>query len=163
DDVVVPRTTLALARALGMDPVRDRSRFTTEIIRLFYSHIDRSAALEAARRDETPDAGAPVRVAVPLSIEAWNRLFKRPVPADQLVDRIVRDRDAALLCYALAALDEETLAYLGDHPATLERLYERDAAVFGAFGGSLKIHLNTVVPPGGDAAVPLWEAVVRQS
>src|SRR4051794_30476338 len=104
ETVLVPRTTLALARALGMDPARDRSRFTAEIIRLFYSHTDRSAALEAARLDEAADTGAPLKVAVPLPFEAWNRLFRRPIPEDQLIDRIVRDREAALICYALAAL-----------------------------------------------------------
>ena len=33
---------------------------------------------------------------------------------------------------------------------------------FAAFANSLRVHANRVVPPGGDAAVPLWEAVVGE-
>ena len=42
------------------------------------------------------------------------------------------------------------------------RLYEHDASVFAGFGGSLRIHANRVVPPGGADAAALWEAAVGE-
>ncbi len=71
------------------------------------------------------------------------------------------DRRAALLASGLAGLDDETLEYLASSPATvLTQLYERSAAAFAAFGGSLRMPTAACVPPGGSSAVPLWESVV---
>ena len=51
-----------------------------------------------------------MEVPVPLSAEVWSRaIFKRPTRPDRLVAAILADRRAALLCYGLAALDDETL------------------------------------------------------
>ena len=47
--------------------------------------------------------------------------------------------------------------------ALLARLYEHDAPAFAAFGASLRIHAGRVRPPGGEDAVPLWEAAVHES
>ena len=66
------------------------------------------------------------------------------------------------LAHGLAALDDETLRFLAEHPAVVTRLYERDAAVFAAFAAHLQIRDNRVVPPGGDRAVPLWEALLNE-
>src|SRR5262249_29164035 len=33
-------------------------------------------------------------------------------------------------------------------------------AGFSVFGGSIRVHDRRVVPPGGDPAIPLWEAAV---
>ena len=89
-------------------------------------------------------------------------MFHRRVAATELVSAILADRRAALLCHGLAALDDETLAFFGEHPAALTRLYVDDAAAFAVFGGSLHVRDGRVRPPGGDAAAPLWEAVVRE-
>jgi hypothetical protein len=67
-----------------------------------------------------------------------------------------------LICRGLAALDDDTLRYVGRHPSLLSALYERGYAAFSAFGGALRIVDDRVAPTGGDAAVPLWEAVLRQ-
>ena len=66
------------------------------------------------------------------------------------------------LAHGLAALDEETLRFLVEHPAVVTQLYERDSAAFAAFADHLRIRHNRVVPPGGDRAVPLWEAVIQE-
>ena len=62
----------------------------------------------------------------------------------------------------MIALDDETLAYLGEHSSILARLAERAAPMFAAFSSGLHIQQNRVVPPGGDAAVPLWETVTLE-
>jgi hypothetical protein len=72
------------------------------------------------------------------------------------------DPRAAHLCYGLAGVDDETLQYFVDHPAVITRLYEHDAAAFAAFGDSLHVHANRIVPPGGAAAAALWEAAVGE-
>ena len=80
-----------------------------------------------------------------------------------LLFAILGDRRAALALPRARGEDDETLAYFTAHPAVLTNLYEQSAAAFGAFGASLRVRGDRVVPPGGDAAVPLWEAVVGQS
>src|SRR5262249_13570908 len=66
-----------------------------------------------------------------------------------------------LLARGLAGLDDETLDYFADHPQLLTFLYERASAPFAAFAGDLRIRQGRVAPPGGDRAVPLWEAALR--
>jgi hypothetical protein len=66
------------------------------------------------------------------------------------------------MCYGLAGMDDETLQFFAEHPSLVSRLAERAPAVVAAFGESLHIHDNRVVPPGGDEAAPLWEAVVGE-
>ena len=137
--------------------------------------VDRSAILVslgidteqlAARLNRGEDVRVDVRtetVPVPLSVKVWSdAVLARPLAIDDLFAALIADRQAALLSHGLAALDDETLAFFGSHPALLKRLYDRDAGVFAAFAGSLRIRNNTIVPPGGDVAWPLWEAVVGE-
>lgn len=167
EDAPVTAAVAAIARTAGLEPAQDRARFLAELIRLLYTQpSDMTAALAALPRNDrvAEVTGSPdPRVPVPLSADVWGRaIFKRPIASRQLVAAIVSDRRAALLCYPLAALDDETLGFLSQHPAVLARLYERAAPEFAAFGASLRIRSDRVVPPGGDAAVPLWEGVVGE-
>ena len=101
---------------------------------------------------------------VPLAPAVWSAaVFGRPVTSRELVDAVLTDRRAALLSFGLAALDDPTLEYLETHPLVLTRLYQRSAAAFAAFGGSLHIADGRVAVPGGEPAAPLWEAVVGAS
>jgi hypothetical protein len=101
---------------------------------------------------------------VPLSAAVWSTaVFHRPIDVAGLFPAIMTDRRAALLCYGLAALDDETLQFLVDHPQLLTRLYEHDSSVFAAFAGSLRVRHNAVILPGGTAATPLWEAALGES
>src|SRR3989442_14160294 len=75
---------------------------------------------------------------------------------------IIADRQAALVCHGLGALDDETLQFFAEHESLISRLYERNAPMFAVFSGSLHIRANRVVPPGGAGAVVLWEAVVGE-
>jgi hypothetical protein len=90
-------------------------------------------------------------------------VFLRPVAPGELVIGILANRRASLLCYGLAALDDETLQYLAEHPAALTEIYALGAEPFAVFADSVRVRGGRIVPPGGDEAVPLWEAVVGES
>ncbi len=159
-----------VARSLGLDLARDRARFLAELARLLYSPPPgRSGDFESVLRDEArgrrpPASAAAITVPVPLSLEVWNRvIFNRTVRADTLVPAILADRRAALVAYTLAALDDETLAYIGEHAAVLQRLYEHDFVAFGAFGATLKIREDRIEVPGGEPAAALWEGILGAS
>ena len=191
EDVPIPGGTVALARALGIDPVPDRGRFVSEITRLLYEGPEgrRGSAetfLQAVRqglanpkranaeRDTRPADFVPV----PLTPDVWSSaIFRRQVAPDELVLAIMADRSASLLCHGLTALDDRTLAYLADNPAVLARIYERSAPAFAAFSSSLHVSAGRVQPPGalqpsgtsptarlvpGDEATVIWEAAVAE-
>ena len=100
----------------------------------------KSTGTAAARARAATEIVQVETVPVPLSAKVWSdAVFQRPVEAAALFPAIIADRRAALLCYGLAALDDETLQFLSNHPALLTRLYERDASVFAAFAGSLRV------------------------
>jgi hypothetical protein len=169
EDVTVPAEVVAVARTLGLDPPRDRARFISEFARLLYTPpLGKNPAVAALLNPKLIDPAAvaaerPMVVPVPLSADVWSRvIFRRSTPADRLVGAIMADRRAALLCYGLASLDDATLEFLAQHGTLLARLYEDAAPVFAAFGASLRVTENRVVPPGGAEALPLWEAIVRE-
>ena len=161
-DVPVPPSVIALADRLGVDLTHDRANFMSDIARLLYTSADsKPPVLTGPHVIESADA-PPVSVPVPLSSAVWSRaVLHRALLPNQLLVAILSDRRATLLGRGLAGLDDETLDYFADHPQLLTYLYERAAASFAAFGGDLRIHQGRIVPPGGAAAVPLWEAVVH--
>lgn len=169
EDAAAPPAALAAARMLGMEPDRDRARLLSELVRLLYTPPPgQSAAAKLLgrpdARNELVGAEGAMSVPVPLSAEAWSRgVFRRTIPPEQLVGAILVDRSAALLSYGLAALDDETLAFFAREPHVLTDLHARSAPAFAAFGASVRVRSGRVIPPGGDAAIPLWEAVVGQS
>ena len=173
EDVPVPGGTALLARSLGIDPVPDRGRFVYEITRLLYNAPEgRKPTADAylvalrqsvARGRPSLDTRPGDLVPVPLTADLWgSAIFHRTVAPRDLVSAIISDRAAALLCLGLWSLDEPTLTFFADHPLLLERIYERSAPAFAAFSGSLHIEGNHVVPPSGDAAIPLWEAAALE-
>src|SRR5438067_11958276 len=133
EDVPVPGGRSALAHAFGIDQAPERARFVTEFTRVIYDTPDRTnAAADASLRKVTDfvksigtagQAGAPPQidtVPVPLSAKIWSAVvFRRPVEPAALFGAILSNRRAALLCYGLAALDDETLQFLSDRPVLL--------------------------------------------
>ncbi len=167
EDVPVPAGTAAIAQELGLDTVPDRARFVGEVTRLVHDSLDRKNAPPEALRQRlrrmTIEGRSTERVPVPLTTSVWGEaVFHRQFAPVDLIATILGDRQASLLCHGLSSLDTETLQYLGDHPPILTSLYQSSAAAFGAFAGSLHIRGDRVVPPGGNAAIELWEAVVGQ-
>jgi hypothetical protein len=176
EEVPVPGGAAALSRALGLDPAPERARFMAQLTRAIYDTPDgTSSATDALLRTLTnylrSSGPATAReivqigtVPVPLSAKVWSdAVFGRRVDVAALFPAIITDRRAALLSYGLAALDDETLQFLSAHQALLRRWYQHDASVFAAFAGSLRIHNNAIVLPGGDAARSLWEGALDES
>src|SRR5688572_5828745 len=130
EDAPVTEGVAAVARTLGIDPARDPARFLTELTRLLYTPpVGKNAAVGLLFRSDPggqTNGFEDVRVPVPLSAAVWSQaVFRRTVTSEQLVGAIAADRRAALLAHGLAALDDETLAFLGREPGILTRLYER--------------------------------------
>jgi hypothetical protein len=173
EDVPVAGGTAAWSQALGIDAPLDRARFIAEITRLVYdvsegrtpaaAHFVPPAQTAQTDGHEPPPAASADLVPVPLTAAIWSdAVFRRRVPSSGLVAAILGDRQAALLCHGLAGLDDATLQFLVEHPAVLTDVYEHDAAAFAVFASSLHIRDGRVAPPGGDAAVALWEGAVGE-
>ena len=163
DDVPVPGGTVAVARVLGLDTVPDRGLFVAELTRLVDDVPRRTrlvveSVLQPLRGQPSADV-----VPLPLGAEIWSdAVFRRRVAPADLLFTILADRRAALICHALAGLDDDTLEYLATHQGVLTGLYERTAPAFGVFSSHLHVRGGRVIPPGGEAAVPLWERVVGE-
>ena len=119
EDVPVRGGIAALAETIPISPAPDRARFIAEAIRVVYSWPQtgpysneptrrRIAAFladgaAAATHDDIP---------VPLPAAVWSQaVFHRAVSRDDLVGAILADRSSALVCYSLAAMDDETLQF----------------------------------------------------
>jgi hypothetical protein len=162
EDVPVPGGTVAVARALGLDAAPEAPRFVGEVTRLVLD-VPRRRGISPSSALQRLQKQPPEVIPVPLTAAVWgNAVFKRRVAPEELLFAILGDPRASLLCHALAAMDDETLEYFGSHAGVLTTLYEREPIAFGAFGESIRIHGDRIVPPGGDAAGPLWEAVVGE-
>ena len=162
EDVPITPPVAAAALRLGIDPASDPAGFMAEMARALFGQGGRASSLTSRVASvRAADPIAKIAVPVPLPASVWSRaVFRRTVPPDQLILTILSDRRAALLCRGLAGLDDETLEYLAERPLLVNVIYERAAAPFAAFGDSLRVRDGRIVPPGGDAAAPLWEAVV---
>jgi len=171
EDVPVRGGVAALATAASVAPAPDRARAVAELARAVYSWPQTGPySNDAVRRriaaffaDASPGATTET-VPVPLPVTVWSQaILHRPVSPENLVGAILTDRTAALMCYALAGMDDETVQFFADHAPLLGRLATRAPATFAAFGESLRIHNGRLVPRGGDAAIAPWEAVVGET
>jgi hypothetical protein len=173
-DVPVPGGIDAVAHAIGIPSAPDPARLVAEIVRAVYADSSISDSADsravrlaahltlAGRRDAGRSDRATELVPIPLTLAVWSdAVFHRPVAPGELFAAVTGDRNAALLAYGLAALDDETLQFFVDHPAVVARLYRHDAAVFASFAEHLHIHASRVVVPGGDRAAALWEALLE--
>jgi hypothetical protein len=136
-----------------------------EHARLF-SHL----GIDAHRLEAALNRGETVRIEVatelvplPLPAVVWSEsVLRRPVAPARLFAAVMSDPRAALLVHGLSALDDETLQFFADHPGVVRQLYEDGAPAFSAFAAHLRIRRSRVAPPGGDQAVPLWEAMLGE-
>jgi hypothetical protein len=172
EDVPVPGGIAAIAEALGLPTTPDRARFIAEIARLAYpaaegTQTTRAKAVLALGRnkgkDPVPVVSPSDTVPIPLTVAFWSRaVFHRSIRPEEAVTAIISDPRSAHLCHGLAASDDETLLFFAGHPDLIGWLHDNAAAVFAAFGGSVHIRENRVIPPGGPSAAVLWETVVGE-
>ena len=160
----LPLPAAELAANLGLDSA-DRSGLLTSVVRLVFDAPD-GASADDERRRAILDASLqrPARdgdvVPLPLDPSVWREtLLQRNVADADLAGAIFSDRATALLYHGLAALDDETLAWLGPERETLVHL-RRNAAVFAPFGRSVRIRAGRVAVPGGADAETNWAALV---
>jgi hypothetical protein len=169
EDATLSPATIETARDFGLEPAKNRGRFMVEITRILFDRPTTRIALPllpvaAASPTARADTTEAIVVPVPLPASVWSRaIFKRAIGADDLVDAILKDRTAALLCHGLAGMDDETLAFFAEQPLLLSWIAERHAWVVAAFGASLRVEGGRVRTPGGDAFTSAWETVVGES
>src|SRR5262245_18233828 len=141
EDVPVPGGIAALAEAIGLNPVPDPARLAEELARLVYddSKARRKSAdstfqrliayFENAERSES----APTRgllelacelVPMPLTAGVWSQVLRRPVTSAHLFAAVMSNSSAARLVHGLAALVDDTLQFLVEHPTVVRCLYE---------------------------------------
>ena len=160
-EVPLPVPLQRLALAIGVsDP--HPATLLLQAIRLAYDTPDTKARrVRDALNDVlggTVEKTADV-VPLPLGPAVWqDAILQTPTGIEGVVPAILMDRRAALLYIGLAALDDETLAWLGTDRDTLLHL-KRHAAVFAAFGRSVHVRGGHVSVPGGSEAEPLWKTL----
>ena len=163
--VPLPAAASDIASALGLDSA-DRSRLLLSIVRLVFDAPDGQNTEDTklrAKLDALLRGGAvasPTTVPLPLDPSIWREtLLGRQVPDAEIATAILSDRSTALLYHGLAALDDETLGWLGPDRETLLHL-KRHAAVFAVFGRSIRVKAGRVLVPGGTAAEAVWSGLV---
>jgi hypothetical protein len=160
----LPVPATAVAEAAGL-PSSDPSTLLLHVIRVAFGSQAGSPSEDGARRAAirkalwTPDGKTSDTVPLPLDPGIWREtILQQAVPDRQLVAAILEDRRAALLYHGLAALDDETLAWLGPDRETLLQVRQQ-AALFATFGRSIHVRGGRVLVPGGSDAEPLWAAL----
>jgi len=179
EDAPVPGGVVEFAARVGVRPTPDRGRFLYDITRVIYETEGRPpigpAMLQTLGRhaDRTTPSGdgdgaseSPDLVPVPLTPEFWSAVvFHRAVARDDLVTAIVADRQAALLCHGLLALDDETLRWVAGQRSLIARILEKSVPVFAAFSTSIRVSGGRVIAPGAesrDDVAAMWEAAVGE-
>jgi hypothetical protein len=161
--VPLPASASTIAAALGLS-TDDRSLLLLDVIRRLYDVPEGGSDQEAALRGKLADlfraAPAGESVPLPLAPDVWRRtLAERPASDGELVGEILSTRSSALLYHGLAALDDETLAWLGEDRDTLLHLRIHPGA-FAVFGRSVRVRAGRMVVPGGSEAEPIWRQIV---
>jgi hypothetical protein len=127
----------------------------------------RAAGLDLDGVDQQLNAGATVdlgiqgdRVPLPLAEAVWVRaVFENRVPPEALFARLIGEREALWLYGGLLGLDAETLRFFEAQTDLLAWIHRDRAALFGAFGRSVRLRDGHVETPGGAARVGLWESL----
>ena len=95
-----------------------------ELIRVVHAsnEPDRSALETVRRYFVSPPSSATEQVPLPLSLSKWQDVLDDPVTEATLLQHLLLNRRAALLCYGLLQLDAETLAAVSGDAGLLRRL-----------------------------------------
>jgi hypothetical protein len=159
----------ALAEAAGLRRSPGPARVLLEVTRVIYDAPVGDAPGVDARRTKvllylaSPAAGQVDDVPLPLTPAIWRTLLGRQVPETRLALDILADRSSALLYNGLYSLDDETLEWFAAHPQALTGIHHEHAAIFAAFGRSIRIRSGKVQAPGGGEYDGVWERLVGES
>jgi hypothetical protein len=162
--VRLPVSAGALASSLGL-PASDTATLLLHIVRLVHLTPDQGPQARHVQQAlhavlSMPHDRKGESVPLPLDPSIWrDTILQAQVPDDQLVAAILSDSRASLLYHGLAALDDETLGWLGPDRDTLLHLRQH-ATIFAAFGRSVHVRAGRILVPGGADAEPLWKSVV---
>jgi hypothetical protein len=111
----------------------------------------------------TAAANASDDVPVPLTAALWAQILRRPVTRDTLIGAILSDRSAAMVCYGLAGLDDETTQFVADHPGLAVRLVTRCTSQGGCSAGARFLRVARIAERGRRiSARAAWEIVVGE-
>jgi hypothetical protein len=167
----LPGGVRAALDVLNDSRAADRSHFLLDVIRRHHhgprpadpqdgaalaaliAHLDRSTgAAQGAPRETVP---------LPLPPRIWiDTVFAGRETEDTLVSAILRSRGAALLYHGLLSLDGETREWLAARPAVLAAIVLESAARFATAAPGFRVANGAVRLPGGEAAKPVWEALL---
>jgi hypothetical protein len=155
----------------------DHGQFLLEFIRRTYSAPIREktdktdthgtalrsllAYFDSSSRENGARAAAAETVPLPWSAAIWaDVVFGGRETGQNLVSAILRSRATALLYHGSLSLDETTRAWLGTQPELLTDLVSRHSVAFVVAAPGLRVADGSLRVPGGEAAVPVWEALV---
>lgn len=147
----------------------DRARFLVEFIRRTYdtpvaakndprdaslrSLLSQLKAAEAAEGFDT--------LPLPLSVRTWTDVvFAGRATPWTLVSAILQSQSASLLYTGLLALDDDTRAWFDGHPDLVGDVARRSGVAFLAAAPGIRIDGSRLRLPGGEAADPIWKALV---
>ena len=161
--VPLPGGRAALLPRLGLRADVPRAIAIAEIIRVVHQARDpRGPAYTALETYlASPPPSGDELVPFPLPPAVWrDHVLGRAVDDQHLLGAILLDHRAALICYGLYGLDEQTLAFLVEQPSVLRRLYEQDATAFASFAHLLHVRGTALELPGGHEAAAIWEQLL---
>ena len=162
--VPLPAPAAQIADTLGL-PSPDRSRVVVDIVRLIFDSPDGNDSGDARLRQRLNALlGSKVRgelAPLPLDPSIWrDTLLQRQVRDDEILAAVLSDRRTALLYHGLAALDDETLAWLGPDRELLANLLTQHSGTFAVFARSIRVKGGRVQVPGGASTEKLWTEIV---
>lgn len=161
--VTIPGGHAALLARLGLPADLPRALVLGEVIRVAHASPDgESSAVSVFTEQDTASGNAADTLPLPLDEPTWRALLGRDANGRNLLDAVMRDRRAALLCYGLLAVDDETLKWLASERALLRRIYEHHAGVLAAFGRVVRIRKAALTLPGGADAAAIWEGLIGE-
>jgi hypothetical protein len=145
---------LDLIRRSFQTPVGTKGLRREAVLRPLLDHLDRVAKSPGAAQsgDDIP---------LPLTPAFWTAtvIGGRSTP-ETLVRDLLRSPVGSLVYCALLGLDPPTREWLASNPSLLTNLTERQSAAFLIAAPGIRIGDGTIRVPGGNAAAPVWQALV---
>lgn len=173
-EMALPGGLQQVLATTGESVVPDRSQFLVDFIRRTYNrpltprNRGRDATLQSllagldASNGSNGSAAGPVEtLPLPLPAAVWiDAVFGGRETPETLVSALLRSRGPALLYYGLLSLDDATREWLVTEPQLIAELADQLPAAFVMAAPGLRVRGTALDVPGGEAAVPAWEALV---